>query len=309
MAKRPRSNTRKPRNAKSNPLTPDRGTREEDLPRLTTAQRIAHRLKARHAASGPAEAPGGVPTSKPTDQVRKVVWAFIRRWQRAGWLSGPGFPAPKVESSLGGAKRELREEAASIIGGGEQRLTEHATFFLRSLEKKHGLNVIKVEHILRGKLPPHVDVFGLYEQWASLNRYAKSTSNTRKAIQKLRGYYRDMNSKIQSDPVLLSDLKSKWQAQHVIIQIALDQLKQIYSEDNLKPYGVFTVRLDKPLSKQGFWTTVVTALVECWEKVVHNRSLIFRQVAELLAFAFPGFPNDPALVRRRYYHAQKMSRS
>ena len=167
MAKRPRSNTRKPRNAKSDPLTPARGTREEDLPRLTTAQRIAHRLKARRAASGSAGALGAEPTSDPTDQVRKVAWVVIRRWQRAGWLFGRGFPKLNNESPLERARRERREEAPGILGEREQYLPEPAKFFLRRLRKTRGLNATKVEHFLRGKFPPHIDVVGLYGQWAS----------------------------------------------------------------------------------------------------------------------------------------------
>ena len=301
MAKRPRSNKRKPRNAKSDPLTPARGTRKEDLPRLTTAQRIAKRLQAARVARGESEAAVHDWTLTRRQQ---IVQAAIKRakqlWHRAGWLtSEKGLPHVPEESPLEKAKRKHRASMDGVITGTPFYRFNQATRELLEEFRKKRVDPVTIEQILRGKLAPYVDFTHLYLALPEDQRKFKKAKTERRSLTKLRRSYQQLDRRIRIDPVLFSRFKRDWKNQYAIIQKALDDMQECM---RVIEQAIVGVGVDKALSRQGFWTLLILALVEPWAGAGHSNYRAFIDIARLLSLAFPPFPNNPTLIKRRYFH-------
>ncbi len=301
MAKRPRSNKRKPRNAKSDPLTPARGTRKEDLPRLTTAQRIAKRLQAAPAASGEAEAAAqDRPLTRSQQIIRAAIVRIKQAWHRAGSLtSEKGFTPSWDESPLEQAKRRHRALMDGVITGTPFYRFNPATRELLEEFRKKRVDPVTIEQILRGKLPPHTDFTEFYLWWKKGHMTAATVNTQRRTLPKMLKSYRSLNRRIQTDPALSPSLKRDFYVEHHLIKKALREL-----QEDLKQIKGEMVELGKALSRQRFWTPLSVALVELWKRSGHSSYRAVRDIAKLFSRAFPSFPDDHTLVERRYYQGR-----
>ena len=124
-------------------------------------------------------------------------------------------------------------------------------------------------------------------------------------IHKLRSRYRRLNQILEKDSALSHAFKSTWQKEYRLIDQALRRLEEPIRKDPLKPHGDFTVGMNVELSRQRFWTGIITRLVPLWKKAGLSKYRAFDDIARLLSLAFPPFPGNPSLVKRRYYHAAK----
>lgn len=258
----------------------------------------------------------------------------------AGWMRPKGLPTPHQEESrivkeyrdrhpqsnrtpkeilqLNKAKREVQAQAfvGTIIGEPFTSLSNAAWSFLNDFANRNGLNERHVEYIagiLRGKRGPKVDFTKVYHEWATAQEKVLPAKNKRQAINKLRLHYENLDRQIESDPTFLPRFKKVWKAQYTVIQCALDDLKDctITPMDILKPHAPFTVGLDKELSRQGFWTPLIIALVKIWDNIGLTHYRAYKDIAGLLSAAFPRIdePEKPTfthhLVKRRFLHAPK----
>ena len=301
MAKRPRSNKRKPRNAKSDPLTPARRAREEDLPRLTTRQRIAKRLQAAPAASGEAAAAArDRPLTRSQQIIRAAIVRIKQAWHRAGSLtSEKGFTPSWDESPLEQAKRRHRASMDGVITGKPPyRFNQETRELFKEFGKK-GIDHVTILQILQGKLPPHTDFTELYLWWKEGPMMATTVNTQRRTLPKMLKSYRSLKRMIQTDPALTPSLKRHFYVEHWLIQKALREL-----QEDLKQIKGEMVGLDKALSRQRFWTPLSVALVELWKRSGHSSYRAVRDIAKLFSRAFPSFPDDHTLVERRYYQGR-----
>lgn len=170
-----------------------------------------------------------------------------------------------------------------------------------------GANQGRVMKILRGQVAPNINAVGLYRRWRLLRQeHGPRWRARRKAIVGLSRFYEGLDRAIWNDPVLSQALKTRWRREYQTIKGALQSLKGEASlHDHLPPWEGYSVGIEKDLSRHGFWTPVIVALVKELRRSGISLRQAFRDGAYLLSSAFPEYPDKPNLVMRRYYHARR----
>jgi hypothetical protein len=178
----------------------------------------------------------------------------------------------------------------------------------------NGINSQQVLDVLRGDKAPHVDVFDLHCEWALAAQTYYDNQARRQALTSLNGEYRKIRN--FEEPILRSPLVSKvfkdaLKSEFETIRSILLSLNSCPTDDDSRPLHPFTVGLFEPRqrrkgsdwSRHSFWNTVISALRSTWHKAGKTDYQAFKDIAQLLALFFPPFPNDPSLIKRRYYHS------
>ncbi len=165
--------------------------------------------------------------------------------------------------------------------------------------RESGVNTERVLRILREEALPKVISVSLMRIG-----YARHFQQRQKSIVALNKSYEGLDRRIRKDPALSDALKRTWSQEYDDIERTLRFLKGEPTQDfYLSREDGYTVGLEKDASRQHFWTPVVVSLVNEWKEVGLTESFAFRDIAQLLSLAFD-YPDEPALVKRRYLHAQ-----
>jgi len=202
---------------------------------------------------------------------------------------------------------------------GEERwyFPDNTWKFLNKLTEEHRLNSLFSEFVLgtlQGKYDSFIDCTKPYLVWRQYHLGEKESSKIRlKTLSRLKRSYESLNDRISIDPILLPIFKKIWGVQFTRINRSLTDLKDSVLEEErfTKENLGLSVGLDKDLSKQKFWTPVVTKLVEVWKNCGFSNNKAFNEIAHLLSLAFPNVadPNQPTFTPRqiklRFYHASK----
>lgn len=280
---------------------------EEDYSSGPTAQRIAQRLRARRQSvnTPPAE-------NQETDEAKRLnaIMMLIARtqmnWEKAGTLDFRGAVAPEATVRRGKPKESSKSDGDGLSSVQQHLMNPAVWPFLLSLKKK-GISPFIVENILKGKVAQNTDATELYAEWVRLSRNVKPLTIRRRDLLKLKRSYSTLNWRITNDQALLPAFKSQWRLQYKIIQAAIADLELSNHERTNSNSPQLNVGVNKNLSRQSFWTPLVRALVTYWIQVGQTQYQAFKHIAEIFSLAFPPFPNDSDLIKRRYYHARKLS--
>jgi len=174
-----------------------------------------------------------------------------------------------------------------------------------------GVDTSRLLEILNGHAPPFINVCATYHLWRLVRTDVEHRNarlkKLRPFIQAIKRLDQQIKRNSRLSPLFSSSFKAAWEKEYEILKVALS-VATTPSLSQMRLRGGFTVCMDVDLSRQGFWTPVVVALIKELLKAGISRRQAFRNVAHLLHRAFPDYPDQPDLVMRRYYHAKRSKR-
>lgn len=210
---------------------------------------------------------------------------------------------------------DMSAQLRSLQAQRRYRIPENGKAFLAELESK-GVRMKGVLAVLKTN-----QVFELYARWkfAAYNYYeaeakAGDITTLRRELQTVRGA---MDRMLRS-PLVSAHLKEAITKERDTLQRAITTLTENTPEPDLKPDDRFTVNVVDPRNRNKcdnawprhrFWTGVILALIPLWEQAHQSEYGAFKDIAHLLSLLFPPFPDNPALIKSRYYRAQRVARS
>jgi hypothetical protein len=182
-----------------------------------------------------------------------------------------------------------------------------------------GIDSAIILKILYGKCPPNIDLFDLHCKWAlAAQAYSNNVERQQAIIRLTRqlNRFRNVDTSILESPLFSQPFKNAVKEEFQTIRTTLQSLTFLYPEDESAPLHPFTVRLfdprkrrkgseDSEWSRHRFWSSIILALRAVWKNAGKTDYQAFKDIARLLSLFFSPFPDKPALVRNRFYHASR----
>lgn len=160
--------------------------------------------------------------------------------------------------------------------------------------KTRGADADRLMATLLGHEASKINLFFVYNQWRRWHALVRTTRARRSEVDSLLRVYRRLDWQIMRDPGPSLFLKAAWARERTILRFALGLL-----------CSPAPARQRRPLSRQGFWTPVIVALVNHLTEAGWTRRRAYRDVARLLHLAFPAYPDQPEPVKQRYLRARR----
>ena len=205
----------------------------------------------------------------------------------------------------GSMSQELRRADLRRRHRGDPRARQ----FLSLLAAK-GVDRQKIRAVLEGEEEPYVDVFDLHCRWVLAADDYWQDQKRQERIIKLSGElvrWRGIFKQIQASPLFLKSFKDTCKEEFSFLESTLNDLR----ENESFPKADLSKRLFDPRgqrkgdewARQRHWSDVLRSLLPLWHNASHTNYQAFNDIAKLFSLYFPPFPNDPNLVKRRYYHS------
>jgi hypothetical protein len=224
-------------------------------------------------------------------------------WSRFGPPDSQDGIPPKRHALMDAWVRAGRLPAPPFIPSSPEQFSDEFESYVKELEAK-GIKRQRLFALLGGMLPGQsVNLFRVTETVGDLAFIHGAWASYRRHLLQLWRHYRSALPLLEDRTLRYGTRKALREDLSEIFRVIRWFAAFKGFERTIRDKGI-TVVPTKDLSRQGFWTRPIVALVDDLAPILGSNERAYAATARLFHLLF-GYPNKGELVKRRYLHARQ----